>query len=229
MTDFSKRRRKKSSTVIPALIVLAAIVIWIFDVAPFKDPNSSGSQVHEKFTEPPSLTGNYKTYSKCTLVPNRGNDGDSFSVRFPDGKTAILRLYFVDAPENAFKTYRNGHNNHQRIQDQANALGSITLQQAVEIGQRAQIFTLKLLGKSTFTVHTQWHSPFNDDRFQAFIEITDDQKHRFLHERLVENGLARIHTKGAPLPDGSSERKQKTKLFKIQRSAQSKPIGAWAF
>ncbi len=175
----------------------------------------------------PKRTGRYDVYEGCTLSRDRGNDGDSFRVNFPDGKKEIIRLYFVDTPESSFKIYGGGENNHRRIRQQADDLGGISPEQAVGIGKKAKDFTLNHLAKAPFTVHTEWDSPFNDKRYHAFIELSYDGKTRFLHELLVENGYARIHTKGAPMPDGTSERKQENHLLNLQKEAKSTKAGAW--
>ena len=223
-------RLSKSSSLVSILIVAAAIALWIFDtyrhehlgrfhdkqIPHEQDPGSSAP------TEKPTRTGRYETYTGCTLVEDRTNDGDSFRVKLPSGRTEVIRLYFVDCPESAFKTYSGGQNNYARIDDQATDMGGITPQQAVEIGEKAKEFTLSLLGKEPFTLHTVWNSPFKDKRYSGFIVIHYNGKNRFLHEILIEKGYARIHTKGAQLPDGTSERKQKDHLRDLQRTAKQK-------
>lgn len=231
-------RKKSKSSLVTILILVAAISLWAYDIhrqASPKRPAQTSSVPNKSESKPtyrptpskPSKTGRYETFSGCTLAPDRGNDGDSFRVKFPDGRNEIIRLYFVDAPESAFKSYGGGENNHRRIAQQAADMGGITPQQAVEIGKKAKTFTLSTLEKSPFTIHTEWDSPFNDRRYHAFVEVTVEGKPRFLHELLVEKGLARIHTKGAPMPDATYERKQKTHLLKLQTNAKSNGSGAW--
>jgi endonuclease YncB( thermonuclease family) len=222
-------RRPSRSAVIPILILAAAIVLWAIDTYRQTSPARPVAESTEpaETSPPPSKTGRYETFQGCTLAPDRGNDGDSFRVKLPDGRTEIIRLYFVDTPESAFKSYGGGENNHRRIDQQAADMGGITPQQAVEIGKKAKSFTLATLEKSHFTIHTGWDSPFNDKRYHAFIEVTVQGRPRFLHELLVEKGLARIHTKGAPLPDGTSERKHEDRLFKLQSIAKANESGAW--
>ena len=221
---------KSKSSLVTILILAAAIFLWAYDtyrqVAPPRPPATSEAPAG---TSPiPSKTGGYETFTGCSLAPDRGNDGDSFRVKLPDGRSEIVRLYFVDTPESAFKSYGGGENNHRRIDQQAADMGGITPRQAVEIGKKAKDFTLATLESAPFTIHTEWDSPFNDRRYHAFIVVKVNGKHRFLHELLVEKGLARIHTKGAPLPDGTSERKHEDYLLKLQRTAKSNEAGAWA-
>lgn len=210
---------RPKTSVLPILILLAALALWVAEIPWQGATPAPGSET----------TGKYEIHRNCTLGENRGNDGDSFRVKFPDGRSEVIRLYFVDAPESAFKTYGGGRNNHHRIAQQAADLGGITPQQAVEIGKRARTFTLSQLSSAPFAIHTEWDDPFGDRRFHAFVEFTHNGKSRFLHELLVENGLARIHTKGAPLPDGTPERKQEARLLELERAAKSTEAGAWGF
>lgn len=229
----SRERRSKSSSIVPILIVCAAVAIWIYDaysqgkLRRFFNPSDLPAETikvdkpeptENSVSTSPQRVGRYDVYTGCTLVSDRGNDGDSFRVRLPEGRTEIIRLYFVDAPESAFKTYGGGRNNHDRIADQAHDMGGITSQQAVEIGKKAKDFVLGQLGKAPFTIYTEWDSPFNDKRYHAFVEISYDGENRFLHEVLVEKGYARIHTKGASMPDGTSERGQEDRLFDLKKN-----------
>lgn len=229
-----RKSRSKSSSIIPILILCAALALWIYDaysqgkLRRFFDsieapaaPNITEKDASSQDPAPtnPHRMGRYDVFQGCTLATDRGNDGDSFKVKLPNGKIEIIRLYFVDAPESAFKNYSGGRNNHDRIADQARDMGGITSQKAIEIGKKAKAFTLDHLSKAPFTIYTEWDSPFNDQRYHAFVELSYNGKPRFLHELLVEKGYARIHTKGASMPDGTSERKQEDHLFDLQRNA----------
>lgn len=221
------------------LLIVAAIAVWAFEqkksIAPTKPAASS---VEKSEPPPPSKAGprptsavekvgGYEIYQSCTLVDTRGNDGDSFMVNLPDGRKSELRLYFVDTPESAFKSYAGGDNNHQRIAEQAAELGGITPQQAVQVGQDAKHFTLALLASQPFDIYTRWDSPFHDGRYHAFVEVKQGGKQRWLHELLVEKGFVRIHTKGADLPDGTSYAKHKSYLKGLESSARKTRAGAW--
>ncbi|MGL4400523.1 MAG: hypothetical protein ACRCXD_11690 [Luteolibacter sp.] len=215
------------------LLIIAAVALWAYNQshapqAPEREAPRS-KQTAGGPVRPPAKTGAYETHRGCTLVEARGNDGDSFLVRLPNGKKAEFRLYFVDAPESAFKSYSGGETNHRRIQDQAADLGGITSEQAVEIGKKAKVFTTDALASHPFDLHTSWDSPFNDNRFHAFVEIKHHGKSRWLHEVLVEKGLVRIHTKGADLPDGTPSAKSKARLLELQATAKRSDAGAWGF
>ncbi|MES2659447.1 MAG: thermonuclease family protein [Verrucomicrobiota bacterium] len=222
------------------LLIVAAIAVWAYDQkksldSPAKKPTASRT---EKSTPPPKAKpspatkgsekiGGYEVYRNCTLAETRNNDGDSFMVNLPDGKKSELRLYFVDTPESAFKSYRGGETNHQRIDEQAADMGGITPQQAVQVGQDAKHFTLALLASRPFDIYTCWDSPYHDERYHAFVEVKQDGKSRWLHELLVKKGFVRIHTKGADLPDGTTAAKHKAQLKNLESTAKKAEAGAW--
>jgi endonuclease YncB( thermonuclease family) len=226
--------RKLKNSRLVSLLVFAVLGIWVYNQiqSPPPDPHksplgtdtrkpaASSSRKHES-------SGRYEVYRQCTLADARNNDGDSFMVNLPDGKKAEFRLYFVDTPESAFKSYAGGENNHQRIRQQAADMGGITPEQAVEIGNKGKAFTLGLLASKPFDLHTCWDSPYNDNRFHAFVEVRPDRKPRWLHELLVERGLARIKTKPADLPDGTPASKQLQHLKDLERAAKRAEAGVW--
>lgn len=194
---------------------------------PAEAPGQSRSSVRPA-TEA-EKTGDYEVYRGCTLAEARNNDGDSFMVRLPDGKQAEFRLYFVDTPESAFKSYPGGDTNHERIRQQAADLGHITPEQVVEIGKVGKHFTLGWLASRPFTIHTRWDSPFHDQRYHAHVEVLDDTSTRWLDELLIERGLARIKTKPADLPDGTPASQHLAHLKDLERAAQQAKKGVWSF
>ncbi len=230
-------RPKPKSSWLTLLLVTAAVVIWAYDQKKALDhPAKPGvPQTGESHSTPGSYspedtekTGRYEVYRHCTLVEARNNDGDSFIVRLPTDKHAEFRLYFVDTPESAFKSYAGGETNHQRIHQQATNLGGITDEQAVEIGKKAKAFTLALLASQPFTIYTEWDSPFHDHRFHAHVQVIQDGKPRWLHQLLVERGFVRLITKPADLPDGTPAAKERENLRNLERIAKQKRIGVWA-
>lgn len=227
------------------LLLIAAIGIWAYDhmkelekttghLPPAAAPASPPARTSPAPSGPvlPSpdqpRSGRYEIYQNCTLVAARNNDGDSFLVRLHDGREAEFRLYFVDTPESDFRTYADGDTNHDRIREQARDLDHLTAEQAVEIGKRGKAFSLELLAKRPFTLYTEWDSPFRDHRYHAHIQVKVDGKTRWLHRLLVQKGLARLKTKGADLPDGTSAEKERETLRKLERDAKSNKAGAWA-
>lgn len=227
------------------LLLIAAIGIWAYDrmkeldksagnppprSAPAPSPGRPSTAPAGPALPAPAApkSGHYEIYQNCTLVTARNNDGDSFLIRLHDGREAEFRLYFVDTPESDFKTYADGDTNHDRIREQARDLDHLTAEQAVEIGKRGKTFSLELLASRPFTLYTEWDSPFRDHRYHAHIQVKVDGKTRWLHRLLVQKGLARLKTKGADLPDGTSAEKERETLRKLERDAKSNKAGAWA-
>jgi endonuclease YncB( thermonuclease family) len=231
------RPRARKPAWLSLLILFASIIVWFLNHStetgksedspkPKTEQNRSASAPRTDSPSPEKV-GSYEIYRNCQLVKNRSNDGDSFLVRLPDDREVMVRLYFVDAPESAFKRYGGGETNFKRISDQAADLGNITPEQAVEIGVKAKNYSLQQLSARPFTIHTAWDSPFKDNRFHAFVEIQENGKPRWLHERLIELGLARIKTKPADLPDGTPAEKQREHLRSLERKSRKSESGVW--
>ncbi|MBC8127366.1 MAG: hypothetical protein H8M99_09530 [Gloeobacteraceae cyanobacterium ES-bin-144] len=217
------------------LLIIAAVTLWVIDQkrsaeSPDKQQSHQAPSRNPTEENPSSnneTRGDYEVYRDCTLAEVRNNDGDSFMVRLPGGKQAEFRLYFVDAPESAFKSYAGGETNHERIRQQAAEMGGITSEQAVEIGKKAKLFTLTLLGRQPFTIFTRWDSPFHDQRYHAFVEVSENNQARWLDELLIERGLVRMKTKPAMMPDGTPAARHAEHLRELEREAKRKAVGAW--
>ena len=222
-----KRRPAAKTSWLSVALVIAAVALWALDQKRASDPPRKSETSRVETSASPERAGSYETYQSCKLVEARNNDGDSFILRLPDGRKEEFRLYFVDAPESAFKTYAGGRSNHERIRQQAAEMGGITSQQAVDIGKKGKAFTLGLLGSAPVTIFTRWDSPFHDERYHAFVRVKDGGKDRWLHELLVERGLARIKTKPADLPGGDSAAHQLGRLRDLERQAKRNNAGAW--
>lgn len=214
-----------------AIMVVVALGVWAYDqknalqdppprrqtsapARPVPSPPPSGATQR---SVPAGQVGGYEHYLGCTLVENRQNDGDSFVIRLPGGREEIFRLYFVDCPESAFRTYAHNENNSERIRQQAADMGGITPEQAVELGQRAKHFTLDLLASQPFEIFTRWDSPFKDHRYHAHVQVMQNGHPRWLDELLMEQGLVRIKTKPADLPDGTSAAQHLEKLRTLRK------------
>jgi endonuclease YncB( thermonuclease family) len=156
----------------------------------------------------------FESVTGCVLVPDRSNDGDSFVVRFPNGRRDTVRLYYVDAPESE-TAYRD------RLDEQGAYFG-ITRQQAAQIGNEAAAFTAKALGEP-FTVQTRWRLLFGR---RMLVMITTNAGED-LGELLVRNGLARIHGVRTPLPDGRTSRQYLAYLRTLEEQAKADRAGGW--
>jgi endonuclease YncB( thermonuclease family) len=229
-------KSKPRNSWLTVLLLVAAIALWLYQqpatgLRKTGSPNEKTAPAEKpKPTTKPAAVGKsgaYEVHHGCTLAEARNNDGDSFMVRLPDGKKAEFRLYFVDTPESAFKRYSGGDTNHERIRQQAAEMGGITPEQAVEIGKKSKALTLGLLAEGPFDLFTAWDSPFNDNRFHAHIQIRQNGKPVWLHRLLVERGLARIKTKPADLPDGTSAAAEKETLRNLEHAAKRQDVGVW--
>lgn len=204
------------------LLLIVALALWALDQRN-GPPSAKRPPAGESAPAKPSLRGDYEEFTGCRLEEHRQNDGDSFHVRLPGGRVEQFRLYYVDAPESAFRTYGGGEDNHQRISGQAEDFG-ISDEQAVEVGKRAKQRVHDILTRGSFTLHTVWDDPFGDRRYHAFIQPTTGP---LLHEMLVRDGLVRIHTKPADLPDGTPVKQRLRELRELETAAKRNRRGAW--
>lgn len=177
----------------------------------------------------PAKVRGYDVFRDARLVDRDGNDGDSFLVRAA-GRELELRLYFVDAPESYLSD--RYENQQRRVADQARDLGGISPEETVAVGIAAKKFVKEQLSGKNFTVYTYWEEVYDGERYYGFVELADGSD---LGTRLVEAGLARIHTKGpgtkekpVPTPDGATFFQARDELESIERQAQRAKRGAWS-
>lgn len=219
--------QKKSSLLwrLGSILVIGAIAWMKYQESSRSgDHAKSSPTTHQTPSSQPS--GSFEILDNCSLVDHRHNDGDSFHIQTAKGDIEF-RLYYVDAPESAAKTYGRGQNNYQRIAQQGQALGGLNQQQTTDIGKQAKALTQKLLSKQQFRVATRGESVYGSARQYAFILVPFENKQRYLHEILVSKGLCRIHTKPMVLPDGTSVKNQQRKLRKLEQQAKKQQLGAW--
>ena len=195
------------------LVVLASIVGWITNTSKAKKgEGSKGEQTQEGFT----------LHKNCTLIESKYNDGDSFLVSH-EGKTQEYRLYYVDTPESRDKPYDD---HRRRVTKQGEVLGGLSYEQTIKVGKKAKTFTKTLL-KKPFKVYTKGELVYQGPRLYAFVKVQYKGAERWLHELLVENGLARIHTKGVTTPEGVDYYQHKKALQKVESQAKRSKEGAW--
>jgi endonuclease YncB( thermonuclease family) len=160
----------------------------------------------------------FQRFDGCIYKPQRWNDGDSFHVILPDRKEVILRLYFVDTPEEE-RVYAD------RIAEQAAYFG-ITPDAAIEIGRAASEFTKQALTKP-FTIYTRWRRALGRSAIWRYYAIVVTADGRDLNELLVSAGLARIYGTRTPLPDGRDSRTYLAHLHELENEARAAKRGAW--
>ncbi|MDB6079069.1 MAG: hypothetical protein JWO82_2816 [Akkermansiaceae bacterium] len=219
-----------------AILFAVSLAVWFYDrhqkqgadgggPAPKAIPvqEGSGASTGSSSQKEPSKAGRYEKYEGCLLVNHRQNDGDSFRVQLPGGRTEEFRLYFVDCPESEFRTYGGGATNRERIDEQAKYF-NITAEQAVGIGDKAKHYTLDLLGRQPFTVYTFWEDHFHDHRMSAIIQSGNGE---WLHRNLVREGYSRIFTKPSEMPDGTPAKEEVGMLRQMEEQAKAARKGAW--
>jgi DNA uptake protein ComE-like DNA-binding protein len=156
------------------------------------------------------------TLDNCQLVPNKGNDGDSFHVRANDTEY-LVRLYFVDAPETASI-------GPARLIEQAEYFG-VSVPQVIEIGLDAKKFVDAKLSEP-FTVVTRLAGGLGRSKVQRIYGFVRT-KEGDLGEQLVANGLARIHGTTATAPGGSISADEREKLAELENEAKRQKVGGW--
>ena len=157
----------------------------------------------------------------ATLIEAGLNDGDSFKVR-ADGKVLHLRLYYVDCLETAAGTDAE----LERIREQQYHFGLEDPVAVVRFGKQATEYAKRVLSKP-FTIHTSYaFAPGRSatGRYYAFIETHDG---RDLAHLLVEQGLARIHGKTRPAPDGTPSQTVLKELQDMRSVAMLNRAGIW--
>lgn len=213
--------RKTWQRVVFVLAVAAYIVVRFNRSIPH-EPRSSrppgGTRDVPRQSTPPRATGEWATLAGCTLVEDKGNDGDSFVLRH-EGRDYTFRLYFVDCPEK----YRHQFNG-DRIAEQGRYFGGLSEDETIAVGESARDFSLNLLRRGPVEVLTRWEAVYDSERRYAFVKAGGQD----LVEALVSRGLARIHTKGANRPGGKSSRDEQSRLHSLERQAKSQRLGGWA-
>ncbi len=231
MSPSSRRRISRGNPrVITALTVLILAALWYLN-----ERNTPDGEADVEFTEQTSaaergpatreeVAGGFTKLRGCTLSNHRNNDGDSFHLRHADQQFE-MRLYYADCPEKRRHQY-----NGKRIAEQGRYFGGLNEKQTVAVGESARDFTTALLRKHSFTIYTKWEEVYDSERYYAFVEIDGaDGSTGWLHELLVSRGLARIHTKGIPLPNGGlGYRSQKRRLVSLESQAKAAALGGWS-
>jgi endonuclease YncB( thermonuclease family) len=188
------------------LVTLLAVEFWFRAV---REPTPREPVVEVQILQP--LSG-------VRFIDDETNDGDSFVVEH-DGQKLVLRLYFVDCAEKREYKLVAG-----RLKDQAGYFGGLSIPQTLKLGQQAKAFTADLLRSQPFTVFTRWERVYDSERIYAVIRFDDGED---LAHKLVQAGLARIHTKGVNMPDGRKANDYANHLREVEKAARAAQRGAW--
>lgn len=237
-----KKKKKTAISTVFTIIVVAA-VMWMKykETKDGKQREGSVRDASVEITEPGDKKGfaesqrtavslsssRFEVLEGCKLIDHRGNDGDSFHISTPKGREEV-RLYYVDAPESAARTYGNGDTNHKRISQQGAAMGGLNQQQTTQVGVVAKKFVKKVLEGKTFRIATTREKVYNSHRIYAYVVVEWEGHERYLHELLVAFGLGRIHTQPMTLPDNTSSSRHKEHLRGVEKHAKAQKLGAWS-
>lgn len=177
-----------------------------------------------------SVTG-LTRFPGSELVAAEWADGDSFSVRFPDGEARTIRLYGVDCLE----WHVTDDTDSRRLRAQRRYFGiaeaggspdaSIAL--AKGFGERAAMRVRELL-EEPFTVHTKWADARGDGKFKRYYGFVATGEGRDLGEQLVAEGLARAFGVCRQAPDGRSRDDYCECLRDLELAAAKQGLGVWA-
>jgi DNA uptake protein ComE-like DNA-binding protein len=165
-----------------------------------------------------------KQFPGCMLEPTDWADGDSFSVRFPDGNQRTIRLYGADCIE----MHVNGDDsNARRLRDQRRHFGIAEILSAKSFGEAAKLETQRVLAKP-FTVHTTFADGRGDGRFERIYAFVETSEGKDLSSWLVSQGLARAFGVVRQLPNGTSGNEWREQLADLELIAARAGRGAWA-
>jgi DNA uptake protein ComE-like DNA-binding protein len=163
----------------------------------------------------PSVTA-WETWDNCRLESGQYFDGDSFHVKH--GRTsAIIRLYFVDAPETDASL-------GERLAEQA-AYFRAKPAAVLRAGEAAKQLTALFLDQP-FRVITRWQIAPGASQNQRYYGIVKRGGRR-LDAALVEAGLARVSGESAEYPDTAAAQRTVLDLRKLEIKAADAGRGAW--
>jgi DNA uptake protein ComE-like DNA-binding protein len=159
----------------------------------------------------------WETWNDCRFAAEKFFDGDSFHIQH-GSEAAILRLYFVDAPETD-----EGYGG--RIGEQA-AYFHTSNAAVLRAGAAAKEFTAKFLAKPFRVITCRRVAPgaSRSDRYYAMVE-RDGLR---LDAALIEAGLARATSEIAAYPDAAAGQRVFQQLRVLEQKAAQAKRGLWA-
>ncbi|MEM7698967.1 MAG: helix-hairpin-helix domain-containing protein [Verrucomicrobiota bacterium] len=164
-----------------------------------------------------------EAYEGCGLVATDWSDGDSFLVRFPDGKERVVRLYFVDCIE----TSATHSSDKRRIREQARYFGVEDLREIVAAGREATNRTTQLLSEP-FTVITAFaQAPGRSGKPRYYAMVTSGEGVD-LAAHLISAGLARAQGVGRATIDGIHRDDVEAYFDDLELRAALNHSGIWA-
>jgi len=165
-----------------------------------------------------------QAFPGCTLEKAEWADGDSFPVKFPDGKVRTVRLYGVDTLEMHIE---GDESNARRLRDQRRWFGIRDIKVAQAVGESGRAATEELLAKP-FTVYTGFADARGDPRYERVYGFITTAEGMDLAEELVTRGVARAFGVTRKRHDGVTAAEWKEYLKDLELIAAKKGAGGWA-
>lgn len=163
-----------------------------------------------------------ESFPGCEFQPTDWADGDSFLVRFPDGDSRVVRLYYVDCIETSVST----DSDRRRLREQARYFGVEDVRAVVDYGREATRRTASLL-EEPFTVHTAFADARGRSGKPRVYGFVTTNAGRDLARLLVEDGLARAHGIGRETPTGTHRDDWTAYLEDLELVAAIRRLGVW--
>ncbi len=175
------------------------------------------------FGKPPKVDQEWIIEDNCELHRNSSNDGDSFHF----GKAGldsidadhILRLYFVDTPED--------NRGLKRIDEQAD-YGGTDVETVVRFSREARKFTADFLSEP-FRIYTRTKAAPGASRQPRWYRVAQRMRDNLcLHTALVEAGLARPTSVVCDFPTAEYGAENQKKLLEKEAEAKTAHRGIWS-
>jgi len=169
------------------------------------------------------------SFAGCSIIPTTWADGDSFRVKFSDGREETVRLYGADCIE----WHVNDESDSRRLRAQRRYFGiadgdaRASIAQAREFGAAAAARVVELLA-APFTVHTSFADGRGDARFQRIYAFVTTSGGEDLASVLVREGLARAFGVYRSKPGGISAEEYRRQLQDLELTAASSHLGIWS-
>lgn len=234
------RKKRKGTKSVVVGIVIAAVIWFLRDQGILEQeggglsaPGVAGGALPMASVSPDVFSpvrregGDWERLTNCRLIRGRNSDGDSFHIRHEKGENEF-RIYFVDAPESGYRTYGGGRDNGARLAEQGVAMGGLTQEETTRVGTAAKQLVKSLIETDGVEILTKWEEVFGPQRHYCLAIVKWEGREVYLHELLVTQGLGRIKTRGATLPQGRHYRAQKSYLSELERAARNQKAGAWS-
>ena len=180
---------------------------------------------------PAAAAKRWREYTGCTLIDNKGNDGDSFHVNIGSLKSAsakhkLFRLYFVDTPESESSL-------PERLEDQRKYWNLPDTATVVKCGKDAHHFTENFL-RGDFTVYSRLADALGRSRMDRdYAMVYSEANKEDLGYALVRNGLARVSGMSTDLAEldryGKTTEAWWRRLRMAEAEARKEGRGCWAY